>query len=144
MHGVSSIHVLKSFYDIFQKSQSLALTQFFLLLKVGPQISALAEFSDDVHIVVGLVDIEQLDDILMFEFLHDLDLIVDVFEVVLVGEDTFFNHLHSNSGIVRGESAEEDGGVGAFAEEVVHGVDVFLYFFLALGEVLAFEFCHSR
>ena len=60
---------------------------------------------------MSLIDIQQLDYIFMLEFLHDLDLVVDVLEVVLIGKNAFFNHLDCYSRVIGGQSAQEDRGV---------------------------------
>lgn len=58
------------------------------------EITILTKLSDDVHVVGSLVDIVKFDDVEMVDFLHDLDLGLDVFHVVAVGEEPFVDHFH--------------------------------------------------
>lgn len=100
MHDIHLIHILKPSHDILQESQCLCLWQLLSLLEVVPEVAFLAKFSDDVHVVAGLVDIQQPYDVLVLHLLHDLDLAVDVLEIVLIGEDTLVDHLYSGWAVV--------------------------------------------
>lgn len=108
MHDIHLIHILKTSHDIFQECQGFCFWQLLSLLEVVPEVAFFAKFSDDVHVVAGLVDIQQPYDVLVLHLLHDLDLTVDVLEVVLIGEDSLVDHLYSSWAVVCEESAEED------------------------------------
>lgn len=43
----------------------------------------------------------------MLKFLHDFYLVVNVFQVVLIGKDFLFDHLHSCWAVVGNLSAQE-------------------------------------
>lgn len=126
MHDILAAHILKPPHNVLEESQGLLFGQFLLLLEVVPQISLLAKLCDYVHVVAGLVDIEQLHDIFMLHLLHDFDFAVDVAEVVLIGEDALINHLDCHVSLIDSVPAEVDRSVGALAEEMVEGEDVFL------------------
>ena len=79
VHGVLAVHVLEALDDVLQKGEGLGLLQLLLPLEVVAQIAALAELSHDVHVVAGLVDVQQPHDVLLLQLLHYLDLVVDVF-----------------------------------------------------------------
>lgn len=100
MHDIHLIHILKTSHDILQECQGLCFWQLLSLLEVVPEVALFAKFSDYVHVVAGLVDIQQPHDVFVFHLLHDLDLAVDVLEVVLIGEDTLVNHLYSSWAVV--------------------------------------------
>lgn len=57
----------------------------------------MTQLCDNVHIVGGLVDVIQLDNVLVTDFFHDVDLGLDVLHVVGVGKyplvDYFDCHL---------------------------------------------------
>ena len=63
MHDIQSSQILESSHDVFQKAKSLSLGKSFLLLKVAPEISFFTKLSDNVHVVAGLVDVKESDDI---------------------------------------------------------------------------------
>lgn len=57
------------------------------------EISILAYFGDDVHVVGSLVDIIKIDNIGVIDFLHDFDLGLNVFKIVAIGEQSLINDL---------------------------------------------------
>ena len=105
MHDIKFVHVLKPSHDILEEDQCFSLTQFSLLLQIVPEITLLAKLSDDVHIITGLVDIQQSYDILILQSLHDFYFTVDVLEVVLISEDALVDDLHCCRCVLSQESA---------------------------------------
>ena len=53
----------------------------------------------------------------------------------MVGEDSLVDHLDGSRSPIADQSAQKDGCVGALSEEVVHGVDILLYFLLSLRQL---------
>ncbi len=70
-----SIHmkVLDSLHDLFKVVFGLCLIDFFFLLEEVVEVSILAKFGNDVHIVGGLVDVIKLDDVSVVNFFHDFN-----------------------------------------------------------------------
>ena len=110
MHDVQSVHILEPTHDISKKADSLILCQSSTLLEVVPEVPLLAKLSDDVHVITGLVDIQQSHYVIVFQFLHDFDLAVNVLEVVLVGEDALVDHFHCCWGVIGQKTAQIDAG----------------------------------
>ncbi len=137
MHDVKGVHVLEPAHDVPEKVDGLALRQFSALLEVVPEVALFAKLSDDVHVVAGLVHVQQSHDVLVLQFLHYLDLAVNVLQVVLVREDSLVDDLDSRWRVVAQQTTEVDAGVRALAEQLRQREDVFLDFLLALREVLA-------
>ena len=57
------------------------------------EIAILTELCNDVHIIGGLVDIMQLDNILMEDHLHDVNLWLDILEIVRIYEEFLIDHF---------------------------------------------------
>lgn len=144
MHDIELVEVLESPHDVLQEGQSLILWQSFPAFEISSKVSLFAELSHYVHVVAGLVDVEQLHDVLMLKFLHYLDLAVDILEVVVVGEDSFVYHFDSSWSAVADEPAQEDGCVRALSKQMIHGVNVFLYLLFAFRQRLSFRLSHIR
>ena len=64
-----------------------------LLMQQFEEVSVLAELSDYVHVVGGLVYVEELDDVGVGHFFHNVYLGLDVLDVVGVGEYLLVNDL---------------------------------------------------
>jgi len=72
-----------------------------MFFKIAPEISTWALLHDQIHIIISLEDIHQFDDILVLHLFHDIDLTVDIFEIVLIGEDSFLDDFDCYGWVVR-------------------------------------------
>lgn len=144
MHDVELVEVLEAPHDVFEEGEGLIFRQPFPALEISPEVSFLAELSHDVHIVAGLVDVEQPHDVLMLQLLHYFDLAVNVLEVVVIGEDSFVDHFDSGWSAIADQPAQEDRGVGALPKQMVHRVDVLLNLLLPFRQRLSFSLSHIR
>lgn len=72
--------------DIFEKPNCLLFWYFLATLDKTHEITLFAELCDDIHVIGGLVDIKQLNNVLVLDLLHDLDLGLDVLQIVIVRE----------------------------------------------------------
>lgn len=86
MNDFMIIKILESTHDISQQSQSLRLCQPTFLSQVIFEITLFTVFSHDVNIVSWLINVTKLDNIFMLYFFHDLNLWLNGFEIVCVGE----------------------------------------------------------
>jgi len=116
MHDVQSVHILEPTHDIPKKADSLILCQSSTFLEVVHEVPLFAKLSDKLHVITGLVDIQQCHYVIVLQFLHDLDLAVYVLEVVLVGEDALVDHLHRCWGVLAQKTTQIDAGEGALTE----------------------------
>ena len=87
MDDFVSIEILEPVDDVFQNPDSFALGDAFLPFDEGAEIAAFAVLGDDVHVIIGLVHIMELDEIFVgLELFHDLDFGLNAFDVVGVDE----------------------------------------------------------
>lgn len=94
MDDAVGLQVLGALHDLLQQLLGLQLGQLATLHEEVVEITVLAELSDDIHVVGGLVDIVQLDNVVVTDHLHDVDFGLDVLEVVGVQEQLLIDHLH--------------------------------------------------
>lgn len=87
------MQVLGAIHDVPQEPLGLRLWDLLSSLQQFEEVAILAELGDDVHIVGGLVDIMEADDVVVADLLHDVDLGLDVFDVVGIGEDFLVDYL---------------------------------------------------
>lgn len=92
MDDVIIVEVLDAPHDLLQEIYGFLFGQLSLLLEIVVQI-IVAHLGDDVHVVISLKNIVQLDNILMADFLHDLYFGVQVLYVKVAGEDSLIDHL---------------------------------------------------
>ena len=78
MDNILVMQVLDPIHNLLQIIGSLRLTHLPLLLQQSVEIP-IAQLRDDVHIVVGLVYVIELDDVFVGYLLHYVDLGVQVF-----------------------------------------------------------------
>ena len=71
MYNIIDIEILEAFHNLFQKDDSLVFLQFPLFLKIVIEI-IVAYLRDNVHIIVRLEDIKQIDNVSMIDLLHDV------------------------------------------------------------------------
>jgi hypothetical protein len=125
------VEVLDALHDLLQEVNGFILTEPPLLLEVVVEI-IVAELGNDVHVVIGLEDIVEVDNVLMTHLLHDLDLGVEVLEVEVTGEDALIDNFHSHWFSRLDDLAAVDRGVGTLSEEPFQVELVFLDSFLGL------------
>ena len=65
---------------MLQEFDGLFFRHFTLRLEVAVEI-VIAQLCDNVHIIGGLEDIMQFDDVLMTDLLHDFDFTMKIFEI---------------------------------------------------------------
>lgn len=135
MDDLPLMKILEPSHDIFEGIHSPTLPQSLLLLDVSPQIAVLAKLSHNVHVVIGLIDVQQLDNIGMLHFLHDLDLRLNGLDIVSVGEDLLIDDLDSSGYIIGDPPAQVDGGIGSLADDLVEGEDILVNPLFAFLEI---------
>ena len=74
MNNAALVQVLCPVHDVPEVVFGLPLGDPLLLVQQFEEISVLAKFCNNVHVVGGLVDVEELYDVLVGHFLHDIDL----------------------------------------------------------------------
>ena len=118
--------------DISENGDSFWLWKFVPFLQQIFEISLVAEFGDDITIILGTVDVEALHNILMIEFFESIDFPLKhlLFGSIANGSeiDNFDGDLFSGSFI----DASKDGGSEAFAYEIVEAIGIILDFFANL------------
>jgi hypothetical protein len=105
------MEVLNTFHDLFKVFFRLLFIDFLFFLKERIKVTIFTQFSNDVHIVGGLVDIKEFNNVGMINFFHDLDFGLDVFDVVRVGKEAFINDFDSNILASLNDAAFVDVGV---------------------------------
>lgn len=68
------MQVLGAIHDVLQEALGLSLWYLLPSLEKFEEIAVLTELSDDVHVIGGLVDIVESDDVVVADLLHDVDL----------------------------------------------------------------------
>ena len=93
-----SIHVevFDAFHYLFEKTFGLFLLNFAFLLQKVVKVTIFAEFGNDVHVVGGLVDIKEFDDVSVVYLFHDFYFRLNIFDVVAVGEESFVDDFDCN------------------------------------------------
>ena len=66
------VHILKASEDVPEEFHCFLLGELLLLLEIGSEVSLCAELGDDIHVVVGLVDVQQFDYVVVLHLLHYL------------------------------------------------------------------------
>ena len=89
------IEILDPLQNLLQVAYSLTLAHLPLHLQIVAEIMV-AHLSYNVHIVASLINVMQLDNVLMTNFLHYIYLRMQIFDVERIGEDPLVDHLHRN------------------------------------------------
>lgn len=74
MNNSIFVQILGSINNVFEIALGILLWDFFLLVEHLKEITVVAKFSDDIHVIGSLVDVEELNDVGVGDFLHDVDL----------------------------------------------------------------------
>lgn len=88
------MQVLGAIHNIPEEPLGLPFAYLLPPLQQFEEIAIVAELSDYVHVIGSLVDIVESYDVVVADLLHDVDLGLDVFDVVGIGEDLLVDHLH--------------------------------------------------
>ena len=95
MNNSTMMKILRSINDVLKILFRFMFRNSFLLSEQFENISILTKFCNNVHVICSLIDIEEMHDILMGYFFHDLYFRLNVFDVISVGEDLFVDDLDS-------------------------------------------------
>ena len=125
MHYAIQVEILRALHNLLQQIDGLLLGQFPPLLQKVEHI-IVAELSDDIHVVGGLVDVVELHDIAVLHLLHDLDLGVQVLEVEAAREEALVDHLHRHWLPALDHLPPVDRGVGTLTQQLLQVELVFL------------------
>lgn len=74
MNNSIFVQILGSINNVFEIALGILLWDFFLLVEHLKEITVVAKLSDDIHVIGSLVDVEELNDVGVGDFLHDVDL----------------------------------------------------------------------
>ncbi len=74
MNNSIFVQILGSINNVFEVALGFLLWDFFLLVEHLKEITVVAKLSDDIHVIGSLVDVEELNDVGVGDFLHDVDL----------------------------------------------------------------------
>lgn len=96
MNNSTFVKVFCSFHEVSQVLFSLNLRNFSFFVEKFEKITILAKFSDNIHIISGLVDIIETNNVLVRYFFHNLDLRLNVLDIVCIGEYLLVDHFHSH------------------------------------------------
>jgi hypothetical protein len=66
------------------------------LFEIIGQVTILAVLRHDIHVVAGLIYIEQLNNVIVLHLLHYLDFEMDVLQVEGIGEDLLIDNFNSD------------------------------------------------
>lgn len=67
------MEIFSSIHDVLEISLGLSLGKTFSPLQFAKKITILAEFRHNIHIVCGLINVVELNNVLMENFFHDID-----------------------------------------------------------------------
>lgn len=84
-------------------------------MKKFENISILAKLGDNIHVIGGLINVEKMNNVLMWHFFHDLYLWLYVFDIVGIWEYLLVNDLHSNWTTCLNLSTKIDRGIGSLS-----------------------------
>lgn len=119
MDDLLLVKVFETVQDIFQHFYGLGLPQFATSFYVVSQIPIPAELSNNVHIIICLIHIQQFDNIFVVHFLHDVNFGLDRFHIVVVGEYFLIDYLHRSGNVILDATAQVYSGVGTLADDMV-------------------------
>ena len=91
MDDAIGVEVLGSFHDLFEVLFGLVFGEFMFFFKVVVEIPIFAEFSNNIHVIGGLVDVVEFNDVVVVDHFHDINLGLNIFEVVGIEEDFLIN-----------------------------------------------------
>ena len=74
MNDSSLVQVFGSFHDLLKIFLGLAFGNFLTLAQLHKQISTITVLCNDVHVISGLVNIVEPDNVVVADLFHDIDL----------------------------------------------------------------------
>jgi hypothetical protein len=86
MDNPVGVQVLDTLHDLLEVLFGLLLIDFSPAGKKVVKVSIFAQLRYDVHVVHGLVDVVETDNVWMRDLLHDFYFGLDIFDIVAVGE----------------------------------------------------------
>ena len=111
-----SRQIFEAIRDILEKPDRLLLIDLLPILEEVHEITLLTELRDDIHVIRGLVDVEQFDDVPVLHLLHYLDLTLNVLEVVVISEDLLIDDFDCHRFVVDDEPTQIHLGVGTLTQ----------------------------
>ena len=88
------VEIFDSFHNIFEVSTGLGFGDASTYSEIVKKVASITELSDDIHVIGGLIDVEESDDVLMVDLFHDLDFGLDVLQVVGIQKQFLIDYLH--------------------------------------------------
>lgn len=92
MNNIVLVQIFDPFHYLFEDRDGFLFRYLSLLLQVVIQVK-IAHLSHDVHVIIGLEDVMELNDIAVTHSLHYIDLTVQVLQVETASEDALVDHL---------------------------------------------------
>lgn len=132
------VQLFKSFDDLPNDIEGHFFIDFFVHAEAF-KVSAWAVLHDEIDIVLGVYDLIEFDNVGMFQFLHDCNLVVQrLFQVTIAADEFLFDSL---DGYLAAFIADRlvDLSEGAFAQAVPL-VDCVIFYFLYYVHLFFFEF----
>jgi hypothetical protein len=116
VRDAQAVQIPEAIGDVLEQPDSLLFGDLLPPPQKAHKVAFFAKLSDDIHVIGGLVDIEELDNIPVFDFLHYLYFGLDVLEVVVIGENLLIDDLDGHRLIICYAPAQVHLGVRALPQ----------------------------